>query len=126
MHMLFFNHDDNSLQWGPDQVMYMNELLETTDGGVCIELAPVFNRKSTDTTFVVSCCVAGMGKDEITATVEANVLVVTGESDARAAREGVSYSYWRFRKNILLPSEVQADSMVVYFHEGLLVVSFAK
>ena len=47
-------------------------------------------------------------------------------SDARAAREGVSYSYWRFRKNILLPSEVKADSMVVYFHEGLLVVSFAK
>ena len=126
MHMLFFNNDDNSLQWGSDQVMYMNELLETTDGGVCIALAPVFNRKSTNTTFVVSCCVAGMGNDEITASVTENVLVITGESKERAVGDRVAHSYWRFRKNILLADDVKVDSMSVYFHSGLLVVSFAK
>ena len=124
--MLYFNHDDNSLQWVADQVMYMNEFLETTDGGVCIALAPVFNRKSTDTTFVVSCCVAGMGNDEITASVTENVLVITGESKERAVGDRVAHSYWRFRKNILLADDVKADSMSIYFHEGLLIVSFAK
>ena len=46
--MFVFDLNDGSLQWGHDQVMtHKNEIMETMDGEVSIDLAPVFNKKNT-------------------------------------------------------------------------------
>ena len=131
--MLILSQDNESLQWGPNQVMHMNKILADEDGGVCIELTPLFNQNdNTGKTFVVTCCVAGMREDEIKAHVQhlqsgTNVLVFLGETAVSPAGEkGQTYVYKRFQKSVCLPRNVQADSMSSHFNGGLLVVSFEK
>ena len=130
--MFVFDMNNGSVEWGRDQVMMCkNEIMETMDGSVSIELAPVFNKKDTPKAFVVSCCAAGMRASEVQVRVEhlqdnTDVLVVSGEGGARQAAKFTKYRHPCFQMSFALPRDVCVDSRTVQFDEGLLVVEFKK
>ena len=130
--MFVFDMNDGSLQWGHDQVMTnKNELMETMDGEVSIDLAPVFNKKNTPKAFVISACVAGMRSSEVQVRVDhlqdsSNVVVISGESERRRAGEATAYRHRCFQMSFALPPDASADSKTVHFDEGFLVVEFKK
>jgi HSP20 family molecular chaperone IbpA len=130
--MLLFDHGNNSLQWGLNQVMFMKQMLEDDDGGVRIELTPLFNCNwDAQNSFVVTCCVAGMREDEINTRVQqlengASALVFSGESGVRSVGTKNTYVFKSFQESICLPRTVQLDSMTSLFCDGLLVVTFQK
>ena len=129
--MFLFDDNDGSLHWGCDQIMHKNNIYEITEGRVSITVAPVFNMKNTPKICSVSCCVAGMRESEIQANVEhlqdgTDVLVIRGESEQRATGRGVVYQHAIFQRTFILPKDTDIESKSVYFHEGLLIVSFDK
>ena len=130
--MLLFDHGNDSLQWGLNQVMFMNQMVEDDDGSVHLERAPLFNCNwDAKKTFVVTCCVAGMHEDEIKTCMQhlengSNVLVFSGESGVRSVGDGNTYVYKSFQRSICLPHNVQVESKTSLFCAGLLIVSFKK
>ena len=124
--------NDGTVQWGLDQVMMSrNEILETMDGHVSIDLAPVFNKKDTPRAFVVSGCVAGMRASEVQVRVDhlqdnTDVVVISGESSGRLTGAFTKYRHPCFQMSFTLPRDVCVENRTVQFDEGLLVVEFAK
>ena len=129
--MLLFDHNDGSLEWGDDQVMYQNDIIQDVDGGVRIELKPVINKKDLGKTLIVTVCAAGVQESEIQTRIEHlqegwNVLIISCESTPRKIGEGKTFVFTGFQKSIHIHSNVCVDSMSKHFCDGLLVVSFNK
>ena len=60
---MFIDLDKMSLQWGMDQVMFMNTVTVHNDGdtgSIRFEPTPTFNQYTLDRRWIVSVCAAGM------------------------------------------------------------------
>jgi len=94
-------------------------------------LEPAADVYETDTEVVVLVEMAGISGAEIEIEIEGRVLRLSGERRPLPGRPSMSYSQMEiahglFRRELLLPSEVNADGAVADYRDGVLEVVLPK
>ena len=96
-----------------------------------INFSPSVEMTEKDGHVSVTAELPGMGKDDIEISVEGDHLVIEGEkrSEAKKDEKGRHYSertYGYFRRNILLPYEVDEERAGATFDKGVLKIELEK
>jgi HSP20 family protein len=94
-------------------------------------LEPATDVYETDEEVVVLVELAGIPNAELQLEVEGRVLYLQGERRPLAGRPGMRYSqieisHGLFRRELLLPAEVNAESASATYHDGILEVVLPK
>ncbi len=93
--------------------------------------APAVDVRETDDAFVFTAELPGVNKDDVSITIEDNVLTLTGErkfenEETKNEFRRIERSYGRFTRSFTLPREVETDQVEAKYGEGLLTVSVPK
>ena len=92
---------------------------------------PQVDMSETKEEVIVRAEVPGMTKEDITVTLQDNVLTLRGEKKQEKREQEASFhriesSYGSFVRSITLPTLVQADRVKAAYKEGVLTVSLPK
>ena len=92
---------------------------------------PAVDVRETDDSFVFSAELPGLSKDDVSITLEDNVLTLTGErrfeKDASKNEfRRIERSYGHFTRSFTLPSEVDNDTVQANYSDGLLTITVPK
>ena len=92
---------------------------------------PAVDVRETNDSFVFSAELPGLSKDDVSITLEDNVLTLTGErrfeKDASKNEfRRIERSYGHFTRSFTLPSEVDNDTVQANYSDGLLTITVPK
>ncbi|MCH9652094.1 MAG: Hsp20/alpha crystallin family protein [Deltaproteobacteria bacterium] len=92
---------------------------------------PAVDIKESDEALTLSAELPGLGKGDISLTVEDNVLTLTGERVFEKDAEKESYhrierAYGAFSRSFTLPSNVRTDSVEATFIDGVVTIVIPK
>ena len=113
----------------------MNELFSRFhERGLDIEegfFTPSFDLIETDGNYIVKTELAGVDEKDIKVTLSDNILKIEGKREDRDEKKNKKYhrvevSYGRFERSLELPENVNKDSVVAKFKNGLLEVTVNK
>ncbi len=95
------------------------------------EWAPVVDMSETKDEMIVRAEVPGMAKEDITVTLQDNVLTMRGEKkeekrELDATFHRIERSYGSFVRSFALPTLVQVEKVVAAYKDGVLTVSLPK
>lgn len=107
-------------------IYYLNdfEMPRTTKEGEYVfesYMTPDFLINPTEDTIVISACLDGYKKDELTVTVEDSVLTIAGKRAIPEEKEAASHRAGTFYREIYIPRTIDPDSISAH-HEGTLLV----
>ena len=94
-------------------------------------IEPSVDVYETDREVVVVTEIAGIGEEEVEIVVDGRVLILSGERKPSAGRPGRLYSQMEichgpFRRELILPSEVNPDSARIGYSHGMLEIVLPK
>ncbi|MEX0799892.1 MAG: Hsp20/alpha crystallin family protein [Dehalococcoidia bacterium] len=94
-------------------------------------LEPPADVYETDETVVVVAEMAGISEEEVEITVNGRMLTLSGERKPSAGEPGRMYSqleigHGPFRRELLLPAEVNADEARAVYSQGMLQIELPK
>ena len=122
--------------WNP--IHEMDELfhnrLATVMGGEglpSVAWSPVVDIVETEKNYEIRAELPGLNKDKVKVTLEGGVLTLSGERDLERKMEGKTFhrverSHGTFSRSFTLPEDVDPESVVANFREGLLDIQVAK
>jgi len=92
---------------------------------------PPVDVQETDNAFIFTAELPGMGKDDVSITLEENLLTLSGERSLKEKEEGENFhrverTYGSFSRSFSLPSQVDSSKVDASFKDGLLTVEVAK
>ncbi len=92
---------------------------------------PAVDVRETDDSFVFTAELPGLNKDDVSITLEDNVLSLTGErkfeqEESKNEYRRIERSYGHFTRSFTLPSEVDNDKVQAKYGNGLLTVTVPK
>lgn len=92
---------------------------------------PPVDVQETEDAYVFTAELPGLNKEEVSITLEENLLTLSGERSFKEKEEGESYhrverAYGSFSRSFSLPSQVDASKVDASFENGLLKVEIAK
>jgi HSP20 family protein len=92
---------------------------------------PPVDVQETENAFIFTAELPGMGKDDVSITLEENLLTLSGERSPKEKEEGENFhrverAYGSFSRSFSLPSQVDSSKVDATFKEGLLTVEIAK
>jgi len=95
------------------------------------EWAPVVDMSETKDEMIVRAEVPGMAKEDITVTLQDNVLTLRGEKkeekrELDATFHRIERSYGSFARSLALPTLVQVEKVVAAYKDGVLTVTLPK
>ena len=95
------------------------------------EWAPVVDMSETKDEMIVRAEVPGMAKEDITVTLQDNVLTLRGEKkeekrELDATFHRIERSYGSFVRSFTLPTLVQVEKVVATYKDGVLTVTLPK
>ena len=95
------------------------------------EWAPVVDMSETKDEVILRAEVPGMAKEDITVTLQANVLTMRGEKkeekrELDATFHRIERSYGSFARSLALPTLVQVEKVVATYKDGVLTVTLPK
>ena len=81
--------------------------------------------------YVVSAELAGVDKDDVTVSIDKNLLTIKGEKKLANSEEGdkwhrVESTYGAFSRAFTLPDEVEADKVEASYKNGVLMLTIPK
>ncbi|MFG3344193.1 Hsp20/alpha crystallin family protein [Streptomyces sp. NPDC048018] len=78
---------------------------------------------SSDGTYVLRAELPGMDSDDITITVDENLITVSAEhSESKEDKEHSEFRYGSFRRTVRLPGTIPADDVEASYADGILTV----
>lgn len=94
-------------------------------------IEPPVDIYETDSEIIVVVEIAGITEDEVEITIEGRTLLLEGERRPEARRPGRLYSQMEishgpFRRELLLPADVNADEAKAEYARGLLEIAIPK
>ncbi|MCP4201052.1 MAG: Hsp20/alpha crystallin family protein [bacterium] len=100
-------------------------------GGARDGWVPAVDVRETDESFVFTAELPGLTKDDVSITLEDNVLTLTGErrfenEENKAEFRRIERSYGRFTRSFTLPHEVDNDKVGAKYGDGVLTVTVPK
>lgn len=92
---------------------------------------PPVDIRETDEAFLFHAELPGLKKEDITITIEDNVLTLSGERQLKGETEKNDYrrierSYGRFTRSFTLPNKVSAEKVEAAFSDGVLSITVPK
>ena len=92
---------------------------------------PAVDVRETDESFVFTAELPGLSKDDVSITLEDNVLTLTGErrfgqEETKNEFRRIERSYGHFTRSFTLPNEVDNDKVEARYGDGLLTVTVPK
>ena len=92
---------------------------------------PPVDIRETDDSFEFTAELPGLGKDDVTITIEEKVLTIAGErkwdeEETKNDYHRVERAYGSFSRSFTLPSVVDAEKVAAKFKNGVLTVSVPK
>ncbi len=92
---------------------------------------PVVDVRETDDNFVFTAELPGLTKEDVSITLEENVLTLTGErrfenEESKNEFRRIERSYGRFTRSFTLPHEVDNDRVEAKYGDGILTVTVPK
>ncbi len=92
---------------------------------------PSVDIAETDKNFEITVEIPGVKKEDIKINLEKNVLTVKGERSFENKEEGKNYhrvetSYGSFQRSLTLPEDINDDSIVAKYEDGLLKITVEK
>jgi HSP20 family protein len=92
---------------------------------------PPVDVQETENAFIFTAELPGLSKDDVSITLEENLLTLSGERSLKEKEEGENFhrierSYGSFSRSFSLPSQVDASKVDASFKDGLLTVEIAK
>lgn len=96
-----------------------------------LNVVPAINLEETEEAFKVSAELPGMSKEDISITLENNVLSISGEKKTENELKEKNYhrierSYGKFHRAFELPGMVKRDKIEAEYKDGILNVSVPK
>jgi HSP20 family protein len=129
-------------RWDPFQDMLslreaMNQLLEDsfvrTPGTLYsgMDFAPALDLSETPDAFIVEAAVPGLKAEDLSITVENNILTINGEVHQEQETKERHYHrverrYGKFQRALTLPTTVKADAIAARLEHGVLRLSIPK
>jgi HSP20 family protein len=103
-------------------------VFDWSDDGAWMPLADV---EETDDAYIVSCDVPGMGREDLTISIQENVLSIHGErkrerDERKRGRVLSERSYGSFDRAFTLPGTVDADKVKASCRNGVLTITLPK
>ncbi len=93
-------------------------------------IIPALDLSETDNSFLVEMAVPGLKAEDLTVTVENNVLTIKGEmhktSEENRTYHRVERRYGSFQRSITLPSRVKSDEIEATLSDGVLRLEIPK
>lgn len=122
----FFRSLDQFFGDEPSRQSLLNGLGGARDGWV-----PAVDVRETDESFVFTAELPGLTKQDVSITLEDNVLTLTGErqfetGEAKNEFRRIERSYGRFTRSFTLPNDVDNDRVEANYGDGLLTVTVPK
>ena len=92
---------------------------------------PPVDVQETENSFVFTAELPGMNKDDVSITLEENLLTLSGERNLKEKEEGENFhrverAYGTFSRSFSLPSQVDSSKVEASFKDGLLTIEIAK
>jgi len=121
--------------WNPIHEMdelFHNRLATVLGGeGLPSAWAPVVDIEETEKNYEIRAELPGLTKDKVKVTLEGGVLTLSGERDLERKVEGKTFhrverSHGTFSRSFTLPEDVDPESVVANFKDGLLDIQVAK
>ena len=96
-----------------------------------LNVVPAINLEETEETFKVTAELPGMSKEDISITLENNVLSISGEKKEENEDKSKNYhrverSYGKFHRAFELPGVVNRDKIEADYKDGILNISVPK
>ena len=93
--------------------------------------SPVVDIEETEQNYLIRVELPGLDKDKVKVVVENGVLTLSGERDLERKVEGKTFhrverSHGTFSRSFTLPEDVDSESVVANFKDGLLEIHVAK
>ena len=122
--------------WNPIHEMdelFHNRLASVLEGeGLhTVAWSPVVDIEETEQNYLIRVELPGLDKDKVKVVVENGVLTLSGERDLERKVEGKTFhrverSHGTFSRSFTLPEDVDSESVVANFKDGLLEIHVAK
>jgi len=121
--------------WNPIHEMdelFHNRLATVLGGeGLPSTWSPVVDIEETEKNYEIRAELPGLTKDKVKVTLEGGVLTLSGERDLERKVEGKTFhrverSHGTFSRSFTLPEDVDPESVVANFKDGLLEIQVAK
>ena len=122
--------------WNPIHEMdelFHNRLASVLGGEGLHSVAwsPVVDIEETEQNYLIRVELPGLDKDKVKVVVENGVLTLSGERDLERKVEGKTFhrverSHGTFSRSFTLPEDVDSESVVANFKDGLLEIHVAK
>jgi len=92
---------------------------------------PPIDVQETEEAYLFTAELPGMSKDDVSITLEDNLLTLSGERSLKEKEEGENFhrverAYGSFSRSFSLPSQVDSSKVEASFKDGLLTVEIAK
>lgn len=101
------------------------------EGLQSVAWSPVVDIEETEQNYLIRVELPGLDKDKVKVVVENGVLTLSGERDLERKVEGKTFhrverSHGTFSRSFTLPEDVDSESVVANFKDGLLEIHVAK
>jgi HSP20 family protein len=104
---------------------------EGTEAIASADWAPVVDISEDEKEFLVKAELPGLKREEVTVTVDENVLTIAGERKVEKEEKTKKYhrverAYGKFERSFALPDRADGEKVTAEFKEGVLVVHLPK
>ena len=101
------------------------------EGLQSVAWSPVVDIEETEQNYLIRVELPGLDKDKVNVVVENGVLTLSGERDLERKVKGKTFhrverSHGTFSRSFTLPEDVDSESVVANFKDGLLEIHVAK
>ena len=101
------------------------------EGLQSVAWSPVVDIEETEQNYLIRVELPGLDKDKVKVVVENGVLTLSGERDLERKVKGKTFhrverSHGTFSRSFTLPEDVDSESVVANFKDGLLEIHVAK
>jgi|APLow6443716910_1056828.scaffolds.fasta_scaffold24716_3 HSP20 family protein len=91
------------------------------------ELVPTFNFYEKEGKYYITAEIPGVDKEDISVSLENNVLTISGKKESSKEEEGVRYylkesRYGSFSRSVRLPGEVSEEDIEASYKDGILTL----
>ncbi len=99
--------------------------------GRTLEWTPLVDIYEADDKFLVRAELAGVDKDQVSVSIDENILTIKGKKQFIDAKEGekwkrIETAYGEFSRSFTLPENVDADKVSAAYKDGVLELSVPK
>ncbi len=95
------------------------------------EWVPAFSFYEKEGNYVLNAEIPGVTKDDISVTIDNNVLTISGKKEFKKEEEGANYylqevSTGSFSRSIRVPGEIEEDKVQAGFKDGVLTLTLPQ